>query len=156
MKIFKNQKLNQNLWALKFIIECSFFVDDRLIGVPIRILILGLEKVKAGFEDVNSIGIHMATKHNCVCQIVNDLKWDMMKGCQNQKHFFSKNLVSGRKWKIPTYVISQNTRIYIFKTNSLHMWKFIPWWWRICKEISWKYFSMYYSHLKLTRLKSRN
>ena len=57
LKIIKNQKHNQNIWALKFIIECLFFVDGRLIGVPIRILILGLEKVKAGFEDLKGIGI---------------------------------------------------------------------------------------------------
>ena len=60
-KIVKNQEPSQNLWALKCIIDYSFFVDGRLIGVPIRILILGLEKVKAGFEDLNSIGIHMRT-----------------------------------------------------------------------------------------------
>ena len=73
-KIIKNQKHSQNLLVLKCIIDYSFFVDGRLTGVPIRILILGLEKVKAGFEDFHSIRIHMRTKPNGVRQIVNSLK----------------------------------------------------------------------------------
>ena len=73
--IIKNQKHNQNLWALKCIMYYSFFIDGRLIGVPIRIIILGLEKIKAEFKDLKGIGIYLFSKHISDCLIGNAHKW---------------------------------------------------------------------------------
>ena len=75
LKIIKNQKHKQNMWALKFIIKCSFFVDGKLIGIAIKTLILDLEKVEAGFEDLNDIGIHFFSKRIGDRLIANAHKW---------------------------------------------------------------------------------
>ena len=88
LKIIKKQKRKQNIWALKFIIECSFFVDGRLNGAPIRILILNLEKVKAGFEDLKGIGIHFFSKPIGDRPIGNAQKWRQNDSGWNQKNIF--------------------------------------------------------------------
>ena len=71
--INENQKHHHILLIMKNLLQ-FFFEKFVFIRVPIGILILGLEKVKSRFEDLNGVGIQFFSKPINDRHIVNDMK----------------------------------------------------------------------------------
>ena len=69
---------NQKHLHILLIMNCllRFFVVGKFVFIrgPIGILILGLEKVKSRFEDLNGVGIQFFSKPIDDRHIVNDMK----------------------------------------------------------------------------------
>ena len=70
--INENQKHLHILLIMNYLLH--FFEKFVFIRVPIGILILGLEKVKSRFEDLNGVGIQFFSKPIGDKPIVNDMK----------------------------------------------------------------------------------